>query len=229
MGAAHNTVIKVNGTSTALSNAATTKLTANTVYQITDATKRVLDPNVAVLVEVDADGAGGGGYATAAADTYTVDYLFGKVTFNSDQGVNALVRVTGAYLPMLTVAECTNAEYEVMRETLDKTSFDSGGYRAREGGLISATASVRTLKFQNFDFDPGGGARKLLDDMKAGTPIVFEDTPVSGEQFRAWMVIKGMKLTGNVPGQLATDVELESAAQAGSGETEQATLGWGAQ
>jgi hypothetical protein len=82
----NSTTVKIGGTPTSFSNEACTKVTANTVYQITDATKRVLDPNTALTVEVDADGGWRRGVRDRSASTYTVDYMFGKVTFTADQG-----------------------------------------------------------------------------------------------------------------------------------------------
>lgn len=98
-------LVKVSGAGVAFLDEATTKVTANTVYQITDAAKRVWDRSATITVEVDADGAGAGGFVVAAASTYTVNRLTGTITFNADQGVDAIVRVDGTYLPLSTAAE----------------------------------------------------------------------------------------------------------------------------
>jgi hypothetical protein len=117
------TTLKMGGTSTAFTQEPMTKLTANTVYQITDSTKRIWDPTVALLVEVDPDGGGAAPFGTAAAGTYTVDYMFGTVTFTADQGASAVVRVSGNFIPTVSVLEAKETSLEDMAELLESTVF----------------------------------------------------------------------------------------------------------
>jgi hypothetical protein len=147
--ASYLNVIKTAGTSTALTNEPTTKLTANTVYQITDAAKRVLDRAVAPVIEVDADGVGAGGYAVAAAGTYTIDYLFGKITFAADQGVDAVVRLaSGSYLPMVERTGFNSYRLTLGGEVLDGSTFENNdGEKRRQYGLHDVTAELSG--FQN--------------------------------------------------------------------------------
>ena len=51
--AGYNASIAVGGTATSFSEEATAKVTADTVYRITDTSKRLLDPRETVTVEVD--------------------------------------------------------------------------------------------------------------------------------------------------------------------------------
>lgn len=217
--------VSIQGTSTAFTNAPTTKLTANTVYQITDATKRLIDPAVAVLVEVDADGAGGGGYATAAASSYVVDYLFGRITFAADQGSAALVRVSASYLPVLTVAEVTEWSFKASRPFIDNTSLDSGGVEQGLLGRKKLTGSIKGRASLEDDLDPGGGTQKLTTLFESGLPVLFQRT-AGGKLFRAWTLIEGTDDSGQLDGLLEHGVNFVGAGRIGSGQTEGAMYGW---
>jgi hypothetical protein len=219
--------IKAGGTSTAFANEATTKVTANTVYQITDATKRVLDPAVAVTVEVDADGAGGGGYAVAAASGYTFDYLYGKVTFTADQGSAALVRVSGSYLPTVAVAKVTESNVSVSRDAPDATTMDSGVYREKQVALVDLTGSITSLELAQYDHDPGAGTIKFISLIQSGAPWLYEE--LSGSvYFRAWVVTTGVENKGAVGDVNSMVVNFALASQrAGPAGPTTAACGWG--
>lgn len=226
--AAHSSrTLKIDGTSTSFTNEATTKVTANTVYRITDATKRVIDPDVAVVVEVDADGAGAGAYAVAGATTYTINFLAGEITFASDQGSSALVRVSGSYLPMLTVAECRELSYSVKRASLDKTNYGSGGYTEKTVGLADVTGSFATFKLPEYDHDPGGSTHKLVTRFFAGTRVMIEDRFDATHCFRAWVYMEGIGVSGDKAALLESGVEFTGAARTGTGRTDDAAFGWG--
>lgn len=72
---------------------------SGTAYQITDTTKRVVDPGVAVTVKVN-------NVALNAAD-FTLDYTTGAITLASS--TTQSVTITGAYIPMLAIAEARSA------------------------------------------------------------------------------------------------------------------------
>lgn len=217
--AAFNSTVRVDGTSTAFTNEATTKLTANTVYQINTAARRLLDPSVAVVVEVDADGAGGGGYVVAGASTYTVDRLFGIVTFAADQGAAALVRVSGNYLPVLTVAEVGEYQFTAQGDTLDATSFGDTAKTKRQG-LRDVTGSLKLHSLITYDHDPGGTTRKFSDAFDAGSPVLLEISR-GGKLFRAWVVLESHEASASVADLLETSLNFTGASRG-----EGAAFGW---
>lgn len=212
-------------------NQATTKKTANTVYQITLLAARVIDPFTAVVVEVDADGAGGGGYVVAAADTYTVDYLTGTITFNSDQGASALVRVSGKNIQSyVTAPEVLNATVTAMRDMLETTnkSSASGGYKTRTAGLRDATIDVEILSLPQTDMDPAGGVISLVSALVAGTPLYLEvhmDTS-SDRYFAGWFVAAGLDERTDPTALYGATVKLIAYPVTGVGQTEQAVFGF---
>lgn len=224
---AYSAVLKRQGTSTVYSNEATTKVTANTVYRITDAAKRVQDPTFAPTVEVDADGAGGGAYATAAAGTYTWDPLSGTVTFASDQGSAATVRVSGKYLPMLSIAEGTSYKINLSCNLLDKTTFDSGGRHERLPGLFDVKVDIEGLKLLTDDMDPGGGTKKFRDDLANRTVLLIEiAVPGATTKFRAWVHAESGETAGAPDDILKTSLSFCGAAQKVASRTEWASWGW---
>jgi len=121
--AGRKALVKASGAAVAFLDEPTTKVTANTVYQITNTAKRVLDRTATITVEVDADGAGAGGFVVADPSTYTLNRLTGTVTFSADQGVDAVVRMDGSYLPLTTVAEARSYSYALAGENATDNEF----------------------------------------------------------------------------------------------------------
>jgi len=215
--AAHTSVIRGPGTSTAFTNEPTTELAAtlaNSKYQINTDAKRLLDPAVAVVVEVDADGGGGGGYVVAAVGTYSVNYLFGIITFLADQGASALVRVSGSYLPVLDLAGVTAWSYTAAREVLDVTEINNAtGDRARKLGLKDLSGSLTMLELPTYDHDPGGGELILQDAMDNSTALLFE-REAAGKRFRAWVLLDSNEDAAGVADVFNNTINFTGAAQA---------------
>lgn len=216
--AGHTSVIRGPGTSTAFTNEPTTELVgtvANTVYQLNTDAKRLLDPAVAVVVEVDADGGGGGGYAVAAADTYTLDYLFGIVTFLADQGASAVVRVSGSYLPAIDLVGVTEWSCAASREVLDDTTINlaAGANRTKKLGLRDCSGSVSLNELLTYDHDPGAGELVLQDYLDNATPLLFEAS-AGGKRFRAWVLLESGETGGSVADLINSTVNFTGAARA---------------
>lgn len=210
----HTSVIRGPGTSTAFTNEPTTKLTANTVYQIDTDARRLLDPAVAVVVEVDADGGGGGGYAVAASDTYEVDYQFGIITFDADQGASAVVRVSASYLPVIDLVGVTDWSYTATRDVLDDTTVDNAdGVRSKKLGLKDISGSFTLNELLSYDHDPGAGELILQDSLDNGTPLLFE-VSAGGKRFRAWVVLESSETSGGVADLINNSINFTGAARA---------------
>jgi hypothetical protein len=210
----HTSVIRGPGTSTAFTSEPTTRLTANTVYQLTTDARRLLDPAVPVVVEVDADGPGAGGYVVAAASTYRVDYLFGIITFTADQGANALVRVSGSYLPVIDLVGITDWSYTAAREVLDDTTINnSTGVRSKKLGLRDVSGSLTLNELLSYDHDPGAGALVLQTLLDTGTPLLIE-VAVGGKRFRAWVLLESAEGGGAVADLINSTVNFTGAGRA---------------
>lgn len=216
MPAAHPSVVRGRGTSTAFTNEATTKLVANTVYQLNTDARRLLDPSVAVVVEVDADGAGGGGYVVASPSTYSVDYFFGIITFAADQGSAALVRVSASYLPVLDLLGVTSWTINQSRTVLDDTTVNvaAGANRTKKLGLKDLSGSLELNELLTADFDPGAGTQTLQAYLDAGTPFLLEVLPAPGaKRFRGWVLLESADGGGSVDDLINNTVNYTGAAR----------------
>ena len=99
--AGYNVSVKIGGTPTTLTSAATT--TASTVagtYQINDSTKRILSSTAAVVVKDNGN--------TVSADKITkINYLFGTVTlstsYTGSTAFNGSIKISGKYIPTTSV------------------------------------------------------------------------------------------------------------------------------
>lgn len=215
--AAHTSVVRGPGASTAFTNEPTTKLTANTVYQLNTDAKRLLDPAVAVTVEVDADGAGAGGYVTADPSTYTLDYLFGIVTFLADQGASAVVRVSGSYLPAIDLVGVADWSYTATRDVLDDTAVNNAaGVRSKKLGLKDLSGSLTLNELLSYDHDPGAGTLVLQTALDNATPLLLE-VAAGGKRFRAWVLLESGETGGDVASLINSTVNFTLAARATSG------------
>lgn len=217
--------VRLAGTATAFTNAATTKLTSNTVYQITTTANRILDPSAAITVEVDADGAGAGGYSTASASSYTVDYLFGRITFSSDQGASALVRVSGSYLPLHTVAESRSISINSSRTELEKTLLGDE-VKSYLLGLKSAEGELGGLFIGTDDLDSGAGSLVLETLHDDGTPKLLE-AQFGSVYWRGWVLLKGINRGASVDDLVTSAIQWRTAAQKGNGRSDYAGHGIG--
>lgn len=182
--AGFQTELKLSSGSTAFSGASTTVQAGtsvpNSVFRIDDALKRMLDPSSPLTVKV-------GGVA-AAAGSFSVDYLFGEVTFTTDQGASA-VTVDGSALSLVSFAETTECDLSLTADMLEDTSFDSGGCKSRRLGPRDAAVTVTQLASLLYDEDPSATERRVFDVLDGGDPILVEVDFGGTQVFRGWMLV----------------------------------------
>lgn len=213
----HTTVVKQTGTAVSMTTEATTSLSSS-VYQITDTTKRIIDPDTALSV-IDNGG------AVADADV-TINYLFGKITKNSGSFTGP-VTITGAYLPTYAVAEAKGATINLERTLLDSTVMAAATANIeRTVGLKSASGSINQLDNLRTDLDSGGTTIVPFTDFGAGTRRVLEVTLPSTLIFRAFVRFNGIDETVNVEDLLNTTLEWQSTTAIGTGQTEGSSFGF---
>jgi hypothetical protein len=215
------TVIKVGGTSSALANEATTKRVANTVYQITNASRRVLDPQVAVSVDVDG--------IVSPASAYTIDYMFGKVTFAAEQTAGAVVRVvSGAYMSPLTLAEAKECTISLARDIQESTVFTGDGYKTRLTTLKSASGSLAVMSVLHVTPANTGQPDSFIDWLNLGAAFLMEvNFGGTGNIFRAWVLLEKADEKIPVDGLYEGSVGWQSTSIQGTGQTESALFGFG--
>lgn len=137
--------IKKAGSTTAMTAEATTLVSGKT-YQVTAASKRVIDMGTALTIK---DGA-----TDVTAQVTSIDYLNGLVTFAASYTVLGAVTLTGAYLPLATLAkgrsysltqnaaEIDDTVYEVAQANSGNRTFDPGlrSVQLEVGAVYDATA-----------------------------------------------------------------------------------------
>jgi hypothetical protein len=217
--AAHTTVIKQTGTAVAMTSEATSSLSAS-VYQITDATKRIIEPDIAITVTDN-------GAGVADAD-YTVDLLFGKVTKVSGNFTGPVL-ITAAYLPTYAVAEATGFEINCTAKLLETTKMAAAtANRERMLGLRDASGSVSGLDTLTTDIDSGGTTLVPLTDFHAGTRRVLEVTFPGGVLFRAFVRFSEVKQGGEVDDVFKSTLNWQADAAKGADQTEASSFGFSA-
>lgn len=191
--------VKLSGTGISTTGEATTDVGGlHTTYQITNAAHRVLDPRLAVTVKKNG--------AAQSAALYTVDRLFGRVTFLAALLGTDVVTIDATYLPLTTVAGAMGAELSVNQATIDATTFASLGDTERAYGLRDANGTVDRF-FQ---------ADKLFyTALQAGTVMVVEfwrnQTSVD---WRAWAIFTKQDDKAQVTSLVGETITFESTSDA---------------
>lgn len=210
--AAWQAQVKVSGTSTAMTGEATTSL-GGSQYQVTSATKRIIDPTVAVVVK--------DGGSTVSSSLYSVDRLFGIVTFSGYTPTGA-VTVDGSYLPTAAIGECTSVSITVTADLADVSVLESQA-KKKASTLLDWSGSLERLALPLDDLDSGTGGTQSLDSwMKAGTPRLLDVLFTTGARFRGWFVVESYEVSSSVADVVTVSVNVAGAAQ-GAG----AAFSWG--
>lgn len=175
-------LVEVTGTSTAFVGAENCSLVSGKTYEIDDATKSVLDPDVAVEVH-------DGGGQVAASNIESIDYLFGRVTFTGAYTPTGTVSFqNGNYLPRHTVDEAYSFRLGWSANMLNCNRFGLD-YQLRAYGLRDTSMEIGVKNSPRTDYDDGGGTLELPDLIAAGTIFVvtltIEDTSANEEIHRA--------------------------------------------
>lgn len=213
--AAHPSVVRGVGDSTAFTNEPTTALVAGFSYQLDTDARRLLDPAVAVTVEVD----DGGGFDPVTTG-FTIDYLFGVVTFDADQGSND-VRVSGSYLPAIDLLGVTSWNISQTRDVLDDTTVNAGDQRTKKLGLKDLTGSIEVNEALTVENDLDGELI-LQEYLDSGAPLLLEVQPAPGaKRFRAWVLLETSDGGGAVDGLINNTVNYTGAARL------EGAAGWG--
>lgn len=158
-------------------------------YQITSVTKRVWDPTTSVTVFVDG--------VAQASSLYTVNRLFGSVTFISPLTSGNVVTVSIHWLAMAAVAASNSFEFSATLASQDATTFASNGWTERQGTLVDTSGNIG--RFTQLD----GLFQTALE---AGTLMVisyFSKASNANPDFRCWALFNKHDLKGD-PASLQT-------------------------
>lgn len=215
--AAYKAALYLSGTSTSATAAATTSL-SSTVYQITNTARRVVDPDQAVTVYDN-------GVAVDAAD-FELDYLFGKITF--DSAPTGPVTIDYHWQALSESCSVRGVSLKVDRVVLDVTTFctansDSQG-RRKIMGLREVSVSIDTVD-NSQDETRGAWFDELVqtDDI----PVVLEFKPDrnSTYAFRVRGFLSMSEDSGEVEGLVTANMEFTSTRYGGSADYSRSPTG----
>lgn len=177
--AGYSGVVKSSGTSTAMTNEAC-GLVSGKIYQITATAKRVINPEVAVTVKDNS--------VTVAATNYSIDYLFGRITFIPAYTPTTPITITGEYLPLVDRATVKGWSFEESCDLDDATVLHATNHHHKVNPqLIDMSGKLDVL--EALSDDPGSGTGKLRDLLIASTRKVLEITlGASGKAMRAFVM-----------------------------------------
>lgn len=184
--AAYSSSVKVTGTSTAMTGEAVTLSGSNPTkrFLITNAAKRVIDPDTAVVVK--------DGVSVVPAANYVINYMMGYGTFVA-YSPSGTITVDGAYLPTYAIAQCRSASYSVKMAELDVSVFSSSiTSQQLKMGQISADGAIELIDTFLVDYNSDVvDTQALQTDFTSRTPKVLEIT-IGSDTARFWVVFPGL-------------------------------------
>lgn len=186
--------VKVGGTPVAMTDEATSVITANTVYQITNAAKRVFPLDAAIIVKVGGDPVSTG---------FTIDRLTGKIIFSTSSV--RTVTVSGTYVPISVVTEANEFSVNLNAELIDTTRFVSSGYVEKTSGLKSAEGSISEFYDTNYIFE---------DKLTAGSDVFVEVDPDGSNSIIMFAKIVSSETSAGIKDAVTTSISFESVGNA---------------
>lgn len=215
--AAFNTVVKATGTSTTMTTEACSNVSGQ-VYQVTSASKRIIDPTSALTVYDD-------GVEVAAADIESIDFLFGKITFDGAYTVNGAVTVTGKYLPLSTIAQAREFSFTDGNDLPDCTVFQDTTHKYTQA-LQSLSMTLGLLEVVGTVYD--GGTRSFRSVLANGEVVVVEiDIGGSGTLFRSMAIAENVSAGATVSDLVTESLQFRGLTASGAFGDQHAYWGFG--
>lgn len=200
--ASRDAAIYVGGAPVSMTTEACTDLGSHTEYQITAETKRAIDPQTAVIVNVNG--------SPASSTSYAVDYAHGVITFASAQNPAHAVTITGKYVPLLQVAETRSARVVRPHPVMaDSTRLGDTATRQTE---IARKCSVTLEHLTTGATDLGDTT--TLDALIAAGPLFVSAILGTGDGLlRGWFVAMNASPNHSLNDLLTHSLELEGVVQ----------------
>ena len=181
--AAYQTTVKKHGTGVPVTSEAVTSLGSNQ-YQITDTTRRLIDPATAVVFN-DTGG---------TVPVVSVDRFNGIITTDGSEDAGPW-DADFTYFPTVNLAGSNSFDFELGGDVLDETPLGGSGARERTYGLHDVTITIDR-------YDPL--TRELITAKLGENPVLIEIAPGGvtdeDEKLKGWFVID----TGNQSGDVGS-------------------------
>lgn len=150
--------LKKQGATTAMVDEAMSLVSGKT-YIITAPTKRIIDPDVAVVVEDNA-------VAVDEDDIESINYMTGEVTFVSSYVPTTPVTMTASYFPTSEIAGAKSFTLTQTAEAIDETDIPTakanGGYSVFSGGLKTVSLELSGIYKTSNAFATALAARETV-------------------------------------------------------------------
>jgi hypothetical protein len=195
--AAYNTTINITAQpAVSLTDEACTDSGDHTTYTITSSSKRYLDINTAVVVQLQTHGTGSFNTVT----NYTLKHVGGIITFASANNSDDVVRIhSGAYYAYSALGGAHSAEYSSKVAALDVTAFNSGGNESYIGGLLSGT-----LKCTNWWLNETQTSSLSNRDL-----LVLSFQTSSGRRFEGYVLMTDCNIKSDVKAAVDQDLTFQ--------------------
>jgi hypothetical protein len=190
-----DTSILVSGAGLALTDEATSLITGTT-YQVTNATKRLLDPDAAITVK--------DGGVTIDPDDYTLDRLFGRVVLAGAPG--GAVTVSGTYLPVAAVATATS--FGISRKATNVETTPLGA----PGAAVQRQQVLKDVSGSIGRFDEADDL--FVDALIAGGAVCVQLNVSGSPHRRMWALVMTSDIDGEADGLLEEGIEWEGTTDA---------------
>lgn len=164
-------------------------------YAINDQAKRYWDRSVSISVERSTDGIV---WNTVSDTEYTVQFVGGKVIFQSAQAPGILIRVDGNYLPYSQLGDAKEWSLEVEAEMADITAFGDGW---KNQMTLQRKASATLAKWWLDAF--------FLDQLDRLLVLVLDVDSSSGKRYEAYARFSKDSVKLAVSGMVEEELTLE--------------------
>lgn len=196
--AGYKAAVYLAGTPAAVTGAACTSLTS-TVYQITNDARRVIDPDAAIVVKANG--------VTVAASGYTINYLFGKITFAV--APTAPVTIDYSYVPLSEACSIRGFSLSFERTELDVTTFctvnSDGNVRRKKMGLVDRNLTLDSVD-DSADTSRGNRHAELIQTDDVPVVVSIKPDRSSAREWRLRGFISMMEDTGEVEGLVTSSI-----------------------
>ena len=199
--AGFSSTLKIGGPITAFTGISLTAA-GGQVYQLSDVYQVVM-PSAAIVVYDN-------GAPVSAADIADFNYLRGTLTFRTGYVVTGPVTADFSIQSRLAFAGLHAHSTDEEFVKLDRTVYVPGASSAAKNsfhGLQSLVVSCSSIESTADDLDPGGGSRTIIDTLRSGDIVMFEDA-VDG--LRAFMQAATVSVSSSVDGRFEGEFTFRS-------------------
>lgn len=174
--AGYGATVKKSGTSTGFTDEDMSNTAGNT-FQIDNTAKQVFDRDATLTFYEDA-------VEIPATDIDSINYLYGKVTFNTTK--TGAITVDGNYMPMSVVAGAREVTLNRTCQILDDTDLSNSGFHTKQYNMQDVAVTIGRFDDIQYAFTI------ILENRDS---CVIELAPSAAKSYRGWFVVESSGLT----------------------------------